>query len=46
MSRGGFPIGSGQFHMDGLQEQPGTISDNQSLEISQNLAIWSDLAGQ
>ena len=37
--RSGFLIGSGQFHTDGLQEQPGTFSDNQSLEISQNLAV-------
>ena len=42
MSRGGFPLVSGQFHMDGLQEpkrKPGTFSDKQSSKISQNLAM-------
>lgn len=42
MSSGGFPIESGQFHMDGLQEpkrKPGTFSDMQSSEISQTLAL-------
>ena len=42
MSGGGFPIESGQFHMDGLQQpkrKPGTFSDQQSTKISQNLAM-------
>ena len=42
MSSGGFPIESGEFHMDELQEpkrKPGTFSIEESCEISQNLAM-------